>query len=96
MVFPFLVILPGMIAIAVPRRRLGFAQQRRVAPRRCTAQIGSPRPAVVQRSLIPPKLDAGNADVDTDGRVALDYDLAIPMMLVHYFPAACSASGYAR
>ena len=34
---------------------------------------------MLQRSLIPPKLDdKGKPVVDTDGRVALDYDLAIP------------------
>ena len=58
MLFPFLVILPGMIAIAL------------------THQAGA------SGFALPPKADG-----------SLDYDLAIPMMLVHYFPPGCSASG---
>jgi SSS family solute:Na+ symporter len=46
------------------------------------------------QGLIPPKLDeAGQPVVGTDGRVALDYDLAIPMMLQHYFPAGMLGLG---
>jgi solute:Na+ symporter, SSS family len=96
MVFPFLVILPGMIAISVPASSsIGFAQQQQVTyPLAATAQIGSPSIPPVQHSLIPPKLDsAGNPVVDTEGRVALDYDLAIPMMLTHYFPSGMLGLG---
>ncbi len=104
MVFPFLVILPGMIAIAVPApSNIGFAQHRveaRLEPRErpyaltATAQLGAPAVSDVQHSLIPPKLDAnGKPVIDTEGRVALDYDLAIPMMLMHYFPAGMLGLG---
>jgi len=49
---------------------------------------------VMQRSLIPPKLDdKGNPIVGTDGRVALDYDLAIPQMLGRYFPSGMLGLG---
>ena len=61
MLFPALVILPGMIAFAL------------------TATGGA--------ELIPPKLDAGLQPLmDAHGRPVLDYDLATPSMLLHYFP----------
>src|SRR6202158_5926299 len=79
MLFPFLVILPGLIAIALPN--VG------------TASLGTS--STISRSasdegkgLIPAKLDehTGHALLDHDGKPVLDYDLAIPSMLLHYFP----------
>ncbi|HET8649819.1 MAG TPA: sodium/solute symporter, partial [Gemmatimonadales bacterium] len=67
MLFPFLVIVPGMIALA--------------------ATAGG-------HGLIPPKLsEAGIPLVGTNGRPILDFDLATPMMLVHYFPAGLLGVG---
>ncbi|HVZ78893.1 MAG TPA: hypothetical protein VG818_13005, partial [Gemmatimonadaceae bacterium] len=62
MLFPFLVIVPGMIAIAL------------------TGPGG--------HGIIPPKLDvlSGVPLLDAAGHPVLDYDLATPMMLVHFFP----------
>jgi SSS family solute:Na+ symporter len=97
MLFPALVILPGMIAIAVaPRSDIGYAGSGAdggVAPVQIAA--ASPQLAGIRsQGLIPPKLDeAGQPVVGTDGRVALDYDLAIPMMLQHYFPAGMLGLG---
>jgi SSS family solute:Na+ symporter len=116
MLFPVLVILPGMIAVAVaPRSDIGYAGSgayggltpvpiEGVRPQ-LVAQ-GAPlgvRPQLVAQAvplgvrpqgLIPPKVDeAGQPVVGTDGRVALDYDLAIPMMLKHYFPAGMLGLG---
>jgi SSS family solute:Na+ symporter len=78
MVFPFLVILPGLIAVALPTQQ---------------TMIGSAAASTVPtstegRGLIPAKIDGttGRAVVDTNGNVVLDYDLAVPDMLVHYFP----------
>jgi SSS family solute:Na+ symporter len=99
MLFPVLVILPGMIAIAVaPRSDVGYAGSGAGAYRvNAVAQGGlTPVPSAEVRpqGLIPPKLDeAGQPVVGTDGRVALDYDLAIPMMLQHYFPAGMLGLG---
>lgn len=111
MLFPALVILPGMIAIAVaPRSDIGYAGSGAdggLAP----VQIAGARPQLVaqgiqggltpvplagvrSQGLIPPKLDdSGQPVIGTDGRVALDYDLAIPMMLKHYFPAGMLGLG---
>jgi SSS family solute:Na+ symporter len=99
MIFPALVILQGMIAIAVaPRSDIGYAGSGAAIYRAtATAQTGVPVPlgAVRSQGLIPPKIDekTGEPVVGTDGKVALDYDLAIPMMLKHYFPAGMLGLG---
>jgi solute:Na+ symporter, SSS family len=78
MFFPFLVILPGLIAIAVPTQhqpaRAGVLQAATAEPE--------------GHGLIPYKLDAttGKPALDKDGKPQLDYDLAVPSMLLHYFP----------
>ncbi len=57
MLFPFIVILPGLIAVAAGH------------------------------GLIPVKLAAdGTTALDSLGRPELDYNMAIPALLVHYFP----------
>ncbi len=63
MFFPFLVILPGLIAIALPSMHNGLG-------------------------LIPPKLDPTTLAplFDEFGKPLLDYDMAIPNMLLHFFP----------
>ena len=96
MLFPFLVILPGRIAISVaPPPETGLAGGAAAYRLEASAQAGVPASLpVLQRSLIPPKLDGqGNPVVGTDGRVALDYDLAIPQMLIRYFPAGMLGLG---
>ncbi|MBX7118525.1 MAG: sodium:solute symporter family protein [Gemmatimonadaceae bacterium] len=72
MLFPGLVIIPGMIALVVQ---------------------GSAGAGGV--GLIPAKVDpaTGAALLDAAGKVVLDYDLATPMMLAHYFPAGMLGLG---
>src|SRR5258706_14090151 len=74
MFFPFLVILPGLIAIALPNS----APQTSVA----SASVAQPVESRGGAGIIPPKMDAstGLPKVDKDGNVVLDYDLAIPNM----------------
>ncbi|HET7790399.1 MAG TPA: sodium:solute symporter family protein [Gemmatimonadales bacterium] len=68
MLFPFLVILPGMIALAI------------------TGTGGA--------SLVPAKLDAlGHPALTATGAAVPDFDLATPMMLVHFFPAGLLGLG---
>jgi SSS family solute:Na+ symporter len=86
MLFPFLVILPGLIAIALPNS----------PPQTSTASSSITKPAGFQGSgIIPPKMDAatGRLQLDRDGNVVLDYDLAIPNMLLHYFPTGILGLG---
>jgi SSS family solute:Na+ symporter len=85
MLFPFLVILPGLIAVSLP-----------------TALVRTSNPGMHTlaeqpsgRGLIPIKIDetTGVVQVDKNGNPILDYDLAIPNMLLHYFPTGMLGLG---
>ena len=96
MVFPFLVILPGMIAISVADRPTMLpAHLRCAAEQSGLASAGAPTAANSWEGIVPPKIDDQTCQpiVGTDGRVAVDYDLATPMMLMHYFPAGILGLG---
>jgi SSS family solute:Na+ symporter len=89
MFIPFLVILPGLIAVGLPtpeRAPTAVAQ----AINQDTA-IRSP----LGKGLIPPKIDeeTGLPKRDKNGQPELDYDLAVPMMLLHYFPTGILGLG---
>lgn len=90
MFFPFLVILPGLIAISVPTTHVGPA----------AAMVRSADGTMVAakeegKGLIPAKVDpiSGKVMRDTSGTALLDYDLAIPNMLLHYFPTGILGLG---
>jgi SSS family solute:Na+ symporter len=101
MFFPFLVILPGLIAVAVPAamsteaaHNATNAHYQTVAVSTTQNPIPPPQLAQVSRGLIPPKLDgSGNPILDSNGKPQYDYDLAIPMMLLHYFPTGILGLG---
>jgi SSS family solute:Na+ symporter len=96
MVFPFLVILPGMIAISVADRPTMLpAHLRCAAEQSGLASAGAPTAANSWEGIVPPKIDDKTCQpiVGTDGRVAVDYDLATPMMLMHYFPSGILGLG---
>ena len=86
MFFPFLVILPGLIAISVPKMTQHFGGP-------ATAQTQAAQDA--GRGLIPAKIDPVNGKIVTDknGAPVLNYDLAIPNMLLHYFPTGILGLG---
>ncbi|MDQ6738189.1 MAG: sodium:solute symporter family protein [Gemmatimonadota bacterium] len=78
MLFPFLVIVPGMIALVLTSTHSGSA----------TFAHG------VGEGLIPAKMTAAGAPLlDSSGRMVLDYDLATPMMLVNLFPSGMLGLG---
>src|SRR6266487_2044317 len=105
MLFPFLVIIPGMLAMAVTssspvRPAIASARSAVPAPGGLVASPApDPRPdgtaAGAGQGIVPPKLDprTGEPLRDARGRVVLDYDLATPMMLVHFFPAGLLGLG---
>ncbi|HYE65387.1 MAG TPA: sodium:solute symporter family protein, partial [Pyrinomonadaceae bacterium] len=115
MLFPFLVILPGMIALAVGTGTLAPVAQERASVQNVSTSAANVTPAAyvaqgaegrgvtdqaastntVGRGIIPPKIDeaTGQPKLDERGRVVLDYDLATPMMLIHYFPAGMLGLG---
>jgi SSS family solute:Na+ symporter len=98
MFFPILVILPGLIAVGLPS---AYSRIESYPPGTTPAQIQartvkptSVSEGVPGRGLIPPKMDdRGNALRDSNGNVVLDYDLAIPKMLLYYFPAGLLGLG---
>jgi solute:Na+ symporter, SSS family len=79
--FPFLVILPGMIALGVDWHGAGAAAGHAVS----AANLG----------IIPPKIDAltGGPLIDQAGKVVFDYDLSVPMMLIRFFPSGMLGLG---
>ncbi len=86
MFFPVLVILPGIIAIALPTQSISPT----VMTTTMTANGTSGG-----MGIIPPKIDATTSQVvmDSNGKPVLDYDLAIPNMLLHYFPTGLLGLG---
>ncbi len=83
MVFPVLVILPGLIAIALPTP---------------TVEVNGGASTILAspgKGLIPAKVDVttGAVEFDANGKPILDYDLAIPNMLIHYFPTGILGLG---
>src|SRR5213595_877007 len=99
MLFPFLVIVPGMLALVVSPtsgvRQAGPAVT--ASPPSLTSQTSptSPTSAASAAGIVPPKRDARTGEPlrDAHGHVVLDYDLATPMMLVHFFPAGLLGLG---
>ncbi len=84
MLFPFLVVLPGLIALAVPPKAT------------------APASAVVEKAgaqqhagLIPYKVQESTGQIkrDKNGKPELDYDLAVPVLLLHYFPTGILGLG---
>jgi SSS family solute:Na+ symporter len=86
MLFPFLVILPGMIAIALPNPAA-------ITINPSTKQMQAA--SLTGKGLIPAKTDqfTGAPKLDSNGNPILDYDLAIPNMLIHYFPTGMLGLG---
>ncbi|MEW5978617.1 MAG: sodium:solute symporter family protein [Acidobacteriota bacterium] len=87
MVIPFLVILPGLIAVALPVPETD-------APV-ATSSAGAGGQSALMRGIIPFKVDESTGEVrlDKNGRPELDYDLAIPALLLHYFPSGILGLG---
>ncbi len=112
MFFPFLVILPGLIAVSVTSHMAGAGQgsangssrlvvtQRPATPDEradATANSGHtiPLDEAHPHGIIPQKVDpiSGQAVIDSNGIPVYNYDLAIPVMLVHFFPTGILGLG---
>jgi SSS family solute:Na+ symporter len=99
MFFPFLVILPGLIAVsltshlATPTQTVSSpaAGVRQAMPSAAAIPLDDAHP----HGIIPIKTDAitGAPEVDADGRPVYDYNLAIPVMLLHFFPTGILGLG---
>jgi SSS family solute:Na+ symporter len=92
MFIPFIVILPGLIAIALTAAP-DHAPSQAMAAKAPPAAVGQ----IVQREpgVIPIKIDSatGRPMLDAKGRPQLDYDLATPNLLLRYFPVGMVGLG---
>ncbi len=86
MMFPFLVIMPGLIAVAA---KAGPALETPAAIVQSAGEVQA------SDSLIPYKVNEATNEVvrDAEGRPVRDYDLVIPVLLVRYFPAGMLGLG---
>jgi solute:Na+ symporter, SSS family len=93
MFFPFLVILPGLIAVSVTSHS-SAVQDTGVAISRSTS-AATPLDEAHPHGIIPVKIDpvSGRAVLDADGNPVYNYDLAIPVMLLHFFPTGILGLG---
>lgn len=85
MVFPFLVIVPGIIAVSLPDD----------TPLPSLQVRGEGEVQLARRGIIPQKVDekTGEPKFDKEGNPEFDYDLAIPQMLLQYFPTGVLGLG---
>jgi SSS family solute:Na+ symporter len=77
MFFPFLVILPGLIAIALPKPET------------------TPDAPPALHGIIPAEVDylTDQVKLDKNGGMVPDYNMAIPQLLLHYFPTGMLGLG---
>jgi solute:Na+ symporter, SSS family len=92
MVFPFLVIVPGLLAISV-----GASTVVHHNPDGSVVHYVVPvqQQAAGGLGVVPPKINpvTGKAMLDASGKPLLDYDMATPNMLLHFFPTGILGLG---
>jgi solute:Na+ symporter, SSS family len=97
MFFPFLVILPGLIAVSVTSHMAGAGPATPPAAVSTISPNGTPLPLdeAHPHGIIPVKTDplSGKAVLNADGTPVYNYDLAIPVMLLHFFPTGILGLG---
>ena len=95
MFFPFLVILPGLLAIAATTPK-AVTTTKVEANGAIVRNTSFPSEAELKgQGLVPAKTNplTGKIMLDASGKPLLDYDLAIPSMLLHYFPTGILGLG---
>src|SRR5208282_5936758 len=94
MVFPFLVILPGLLAIALPTPHTSIVESH--VNGAIVHEITVVQPEVEHgRGLVPAKINpvTGKPMLTASGEPLLDYDMATPNLLLHYFPTGILGLG---
>jgi SSS family solute:Na+ symporter len=95
MFFPFLVILPGLLAIGLPTPHTTTVVSR--TPDGAIVHRIDVVPAEVEqgRGLVPAKINpvTGQPMLNASGQPLLDYDMATPNMLLHFFPTGILGLG---
>lgn len=108
MFFPFLVILPGLIAVSITSKVVTPEQKvlssapgtgvRSSSPS-SAAVVSSTKPIAIDHShphgIVPEKTNPLNGEpvLDSNGQPVYNYDLAIPVLLLHYFPTGILGLG---
>jgi solute:Na+ symporter, SSS family len=94
MFFPLLVIVPGLIALGLPTPHTTTVTrvENGVIYRNTTVV---PQAVAEGHGLIPAKINpvTGKLMLDASGKPVLDYDMATPDMLLHYFPTGILGLG---
>jgi len=87
LLLPLLVVLPGLLAIALPTPRTTTVEQTIQGEIIRTTTVVRPEVEAGQ-GLVPAKVDpvTGKPIVSASGESPLDYDLATPNMLAHFLP----------
>src|SRR5260221_196088 len=90
MLFPFLVIFPGLIALALTQPAQDHSSSSGEGSATKSAEV-----VPVQESLIAPQVNVETGQVvqDKEGNPVLDYNTVIPRMLLHYFPSGMLGLG---
>jgi SSS family solute:Na+ symporter len=98
MFFPFLVILPGLIAVTITSNMAGAGQSAGnsasiSAP--ATYPAGTPLSEAHPHGIIPVKVDpvSGKTVLNANGAPVYNYDLAIPILLLRFFPTGILGLG---
>ncbi len=98
---PFIVIVPGMIALVVAPHPGVFEPNPELAKAAAAAHVEL---AVPVQGLLPPKSEDATIRLEGvektvrqvvrhDGKIELDYNMAIPMLLIQYFPTGLLGLG---
>jgi solute:Na+ symporter, SSS family len=94
MLFPFLVVMPGLIALSAHPLQQGQVGQAGQADQvGLIGQVGGAGGRTA--GVIPYKVDTGTNQVvlDGNGQPQLDYDLTVPTLLLRYFPTGMLGLG---
>ena len=94
MFFPFLVILPGLLAIGLPTPHTTTTVHTENGVIYHETNVVS-KQVEEGRGLVPAKINpvTGQAMLDASGHPLLDYDMATPNMLLHFFPTGILGPG---
>jgi SSS family solute:Na+ symporter len=105
MLFPFLVILPGMVALVagsnLTRQNVATAQADSSTVTMVTSNEIADRMALGHKGIIPVEVETPEgqtkpqAKTDKNGKPVYDYNLATPMMLLNFFPSGLLGLGLA-
>ena len=95
MFFPFLVILPGLLAIGAATPKITTIEHQDATGAIIHETTIPSEVELKGQGLVPAKADpiTGKIVLDASGKPLLDYDLAIPSMLLHYFPTGILGLG---